>query len=74
MLVPTLVEKVGIGMKLSNLAEPLNGEFRLYFMDPSSGHIEHVGKVTATDEPRVVSEALRQEWQGPVEVWGCGAR
>jgi hypothetical protein len=41
-LVPTLVEKVGIGMKLSNLAEPVNREFRLYFVDPFSGHIEHV--------------------------------
>jgi len=55
-------------------ARPVIGEFRLYFMDRFSGHIVHVREVVATDEPRAISEALREQWPGAVELWASGRK
>jgi ethanolamine utilization microcompartment shell protein EutS len=61
-------------VELSNAASPVDGEFRLYFMDRFSGHIVHVREVVATDELRAVSEALRNRWCGAVELWANGQK
>jgi hypothetical protein len=45
--------------------------YRLYFMDPFSGHIDHFREFEAEDDSAAVG--IAQDWANgsPMELWNC---
>ena len=43
--------------------------YRLYFMDPSSGHIDHFREFEAADDEAAMSIAERWREGCPMELW-----
>jgi hypothetical protein len=43
--------------------------YRLYFMDPQSGHIEHFDEFAAANDTAAIDYTLQQELMRPIELW-----
>jgi hypothetical protein len=48
--------------------------YRLYFMDTSSGHIEHFREFEAADDDAATSVAEGWHEGGPMELWKRGRK
>jgi hypothetical protein len=43
--------------------------YRLYFMSPQTGHIEHFDEFAAASDTAAIDYTLQQELMTPMELW-----
>jgi hypothetical protein len=48
--------------------------YRLYHLNPSSGHIDRVEEIDAADDVQAVAIAWERERETPVELWQEGRK
>lgn len=44
-------------------------EYKLYYLDPFSGHIAGFDKIQAEQDDAAIGDAAAIEWDGAVELW-----